>query len=1292
MPNRILKFLYHFAVYAIGISVLFAAIGVTIIRLLLPDIGMYRGEIEAWVSQYMDYPVAIRSLDARWEGWIPQLYLTDIELLNQEGTETITRFDNARISIAPIATLLQRQIVPRHLLVSGFDLSILRRPDGSIYLQGISLDERPYSADRKSELAEWLFRQNRIEINNGTVEWIDARHDQDPVPLKEVHILLRTDRNRIQLEGSARLPGIYGDRLNFAFDGYGNLMTSDWSGDLYLEGKNINPDNWYRQYRPFEFNISGGAADIRIWSIWDNAQLENLQGQLRYADFNASVGDKSLHINNLDYEFLGERKNDQDWRFRINLNDLMTEYGGWPESRLEITAEPVADGNNYKYSARFSYLKLEDLVPLLGNLSLLPERTRSVIKDMDMRGDLIDGEIHYQPEAATAQYFGYDIRFNKFSARSGENGVRIIELSGHTTGTLDNGIINFRDDTAKLHLPAVQNEAIPITAINGNLEWQRNADGFSIHSPLLSLTNSEITTRVTGTALFDQTASPFLDMVVEMGQADLEKLRTYVPYTPGFKMRPWMEKTVLGGNLISASALIRGYLSDFPYRESNGRFKLIANIDNGVYEYSDQWPIVDNLNTEVVINAMELSAHINQGKVYDATFDNGRVFIPDLFQKQKNIFVDGKVIGNIEDLKTFTGHSPLIEDINLRELNKALSDGHFTLNLDMEIPFKTPDAKPDISGNIEFDGVTLKSDISRIELNDLSGSIDFTGGSFSGSGLTATFNGRPVTLRADGSKVGEVSNTTITLSGEADNLFVADQIQYYLPESPLQKQLILDKLSGSLQWEATLQYHKPAGEQKLQRSIVLESDLKGMAIALPEPLGKIPGSEKPLRVFRRLDDSVPPVIQLTYGDDLSAELMLSVEDGISTLQDAHFHFGSGPKTSTSDGMYISGDINSLSVSEWWDFLQETDRNSAEQSELPLYIDLDIANLHLLSQHFSGVKLSIRDSNDTWILDTDSEAIAGRIILPDPVTRNTLASIDLERLHLQRIEQDRHTELNPHALPALRADIKDFRYDGKELGALELAASPSNEGMAFDTITFLKPGLTIHGEGKWASTGNTVRSSFSIEVHADKIDTMLKTFGYDVTTIKNGETNLLIQADWDGTPMQFSLEKLNGNISMQVRKGQLLNVEPAAGRLFGLLSVQALPRRLTLDFRDLFSKGLAFDIIEGNFVVTNGNAYTNDLFMRGPAVDVTISGRTGLSEKDYDQRVTVTPQVSESLPIAGAIFGPVGIGIGAIFYIAGEMFESLRTNIDSLLRYQYTITGSWEDPVVEKINPTQEASG
>ena len=140
MLSRFLKLSYHFAVYAVGVCVLLTAVAVTIGRLLLPDIGSYREEIQAWVSRNMGYPVVIHHLEASWEGWVPNLYLRDIDLMNRQGTAVITHFDSAQVSIAPLASLWQRSPVPGHLTVSGVRLWAVRQADGSLYFE-LELDD-----------------------------------------------------------------------------------------------------------------------------------------------------------------------------------------------------------------------------------------------------------------------------------------------------------------------------------------------------------------------------------------------------------------------------------------------------------------------------------------------------------------------------------------------------------------------------------------------------------------------------------------------------------------------------------------------------------------------------------------------------------------------------------------------------------------------------------------------------------------------------------------------------------------------------------------------------------------------------------------------------------------------------------------------------------------------------------------------------------------------------------------------------------------------------------------------
>ena len=121
---------------------------------------------------------------------------------------------------------------------------------------------------------------------------------------------------------------------------------------------------------------------------------------------------------------------------------------------------------------------------------------------------------------------------------------------------------------------------------------------------------------------------------------------------------------------------------------------------------------------------------------------------------------------------------------------------------------------------------------------------------------------------------------------------------------------------------------------------------------------------------------------------------------------------------------------------------------------------------------------------------------------------------------------------------------------------------------------------------------------------------------------------------------------------------------------------------------MFSKGLVFDSVTGDFSIETGDAFTNNLFLTGPSANIAISGRTGLSRQDYDQVVTVTPQVADSLPVASALFGPIGLGVGAVIFLASEVFDSIPKQIDKFLRYQYTITGSWDSPVIERYNQNE----
>ena len=229
-------------------------------------------------------------------------------------------------------------------------------------------------------------------------------------------------------------------------------------------------------------------------------------------------------------------------------------------------------------------------------------------------------------------------------------------------------------------------------------------------------------------------------------------------------------------------------------------------------------------------------------------------------------------------------------------------------------------------------------------------------------------------------------------------------------------------------------------------------------------------------------------------------------------------------------------------------------------------------------------------------------------------------------------------------------------------------------MRVDLLESKSNDLTLTGSGDWQGIGSAGLSSFKLRFSAQDLGRMLAGLGFS-GHVAGGQTLAEIDADWPGAPVEFALVRLHGRLKVWVGSGRFLELDPGAGRLFGLLSVRELPRRLALDFRDFFQTGMSFTEIRGNFSFDAGNAYTEGLKIKAPAADITVVGRTGLSARDYEQTALVSPKIGV-LPMVGAIAGgPAGAAAG---FIAQRVLEGERA-----LGANYKITGSWEKPQVIK---------
>lgn len=283
-------------------------------------------------------------------------------------------------------------------------------------------------------------------------------------------------------------------------------------------------------------------------------------------------------------------------------------------------------------------------------------------------------------------------------------------------------------------------------------------------------------------------------------------------------------------------------------------------------------------------------------------------------------------------------------------------------------------------------------------------------------------------------------------------------------------------------------------------------------------------------------------------------------------------------------------------------------------------------------------------------------------------------MDFDRLYLPK-PRGKPRRVDPDArrrYPNVEIHADHFIFGEWDLGSLDLEATSYVGRWSVDQLILDQPGLQISANGHWAygESGSTTRIKAGIR--SDDIGIALDKLSLP-PHIAESRATLDFALEWPGEPQGFVLSQLDGTYSAVAESGIFLNVDPGSGRLLGLFNVDAIRRRLSLDFSDIFSKGLAFDHIKAEGTIADGNLYSDNMFIAGPSALIEINGRTGLAAEDYDLRVVVAPHVGSQISMISALANPVA---GAMVFIAQKVFEK---QLAEMIQYQYDITGSWDAP-------------
>lgn len=1264
----------------LSIAVLIIVIGLmfSAARLLLPEAGQYRKEVAAWVGKELGQPVRIGALGASWHGWRPSVELRDLTVLDAAGEHVVLQCAAALIDLDVWASLRERQFEPGRLTVRGVRVALLRRADGGIGVMGLG-DNNPAGMDEQSEekLKQWLQRQDRLAIEDSSLQWRDPTAEGRTLEFTAVNLQLRNHNARHRLDGTVDLPEALGTHLEVALDVQGDLFTpASWQGQLFGRGAAIRLGEWWGKQPRFGVAAADGVADFQVWSDWRNG-VQQIEGDIhahslhvtRETESSAGVATAAAEpgqadIESLDGGFHWQRRNG-GWIVDVDNFSIARQGVPAPPAQLRVEyTEDQAAGRRVIRSA-YSELRVADIADLLLAARMVPADFRERLVALAPQGSLHDGYLSYESEPQQAPRFVLHTQFSGLAFQPAVTWPGAQGLTGAVTASGEQGVITLATQKAAVDFANLFRAPIPVEALAGKIYWRHDDSGLQVLARDVTARNEDVKLQL-GARLDVPPAggSPYLDMSSSFGEGNGEHVSRYLPA----KIMPpatvaWLDKAIVGGRVSGGTARIYGRLADFPFDKGQGLFEIRFNVADGILEYGAGWPRLEKIATEIAFRGRGFEAHAASAVSLASEVLQARVTIPDMTAQPAVLTVEGKAQGPTADAVRYVTQSPLHDKFGAY-LDDITVGGRSRLQLSLSLPLAKLPAR--VKGALQIAGGSLSFHEARVDFNHINGTLNFTERGLAARDIHADLLGQALTIAAKTKPDSTGPVTTFSALGTADTAALTKRFASAL----------VPYVGGSAAWRGELRI-----PPKSQGWVELEvgSSLQGVEVRLPSPLGKGADSVRNLLVQIPLPLKGEKPVHIRYGDIADTQLLLM--NGATGMEAVRGEVRFGPGTAVlpaQGGIRLVGSLPEFDQAQWRPILWPEAPN-APAAAVPLItqVDMELGALKLFGGQLDAVRLKMRRGDNAWDADLKSDQAAGRIRVPD--ADDAPLTMDMERLYWPRLKNKAgESPPDPRKIHPLRIDVKSFHYGDLDLGALHVKAGRDPAGLVFEELSALAPQQKLSATGRWEIANGQQQSSFAVVYDGEDVGNTLTALGF-AGMIQGGRTHTDIKLKWPGSPAAFALAKSTGSIGFEIKEGRLLDVEPGAGRILGLLSFQALPRRLVLDFSDLFQKGFAFDSLAGSFSIENGDAQTDNLRMEGPAARIEARGRVGLAAEDYDQRVTVIPNVSAGLPVAGALAG--GVGAGAALLL---MENVLKPGIDKITRVEYQVTGPWTNPAVERV--------
>jgi uncharacterized protein (TIGR02099 family) len=1309
---------------------------------IVPRIGEYRAQIQAQASKALGVPVRVGAISARSEGLIPTIELENVALLDAEGREAL-RLPRVVVAVSPRSLwnfgfeqlyierpeLDVRRTADGRILLAGLALSSSNPDDGGA------------AADWLFAQPELLIRGGTLRWTDELRAAPELALDDVDIVVRNGNWRhsLRIDATPPQAWGDRfSVIGVFRQPL---FTTHGGRWQ-EWNGQLYADFRRVDVSR-LRHHADVGITVSQGRGAVRSWVDVERGQLVGGVADVALADVNATLGAQLQPLVLPLVQGRGGgggRRLAGGLEFFTQKLQFTTQEGlRWPGGNVRVRHSAARKGA--KAQGEFQ-ADLLDLAALSGIADRVPlgDAVHQALRTYTPQGLVESLNAQWQGDLTAPQTYQARGRVTGLALAGapeapGKGEAAAIGVRGAAVDfdlTQQGGKAKLVVADGALVLPGVFEEPVlPLDRLSSSVAWQIDGERIAVQVTDTRFANADAQGEARATWHTSDPAQSrggarfpgVLDLSGSLSRADGTRVHRYLPLSIPPDARHYVRDSVVAGRASVVNFRVKGDLHDMPFNDPrHGEFRIAARVQDVTYAFVPRslqpagelpWPALTQLAGELVFERSSMQVKGASSRFAgsaDLRATKVEAQIPDLSHTVVAVSADTR--GPLPELLALMASSPLAA-MTGHALDKASGTGLADLRLRLSLPISEI-SKSRVQGSLQLAGNEVRITPDTPALSRARGTVQFSESGFTLAGVQARALGGDVRLEGGMRALpAGAPPSEALLQLRAQGTASAEGLRQ-APELGLLAQLAR-KATGSAPY--SFQFALRRGVPELQVS----SSLLGLALALPAPLGKPADSAMPVRFENQLTrESLVPGSVAARTAPLLDRLALEV-GGVGSVSYVRDLAGASPRVlrgaiamglapeesapMPERGVVGNVRLGDFDVDLWQSLLTGAPGQagassvpSALQDYLPTVLAARARSLTVQGRTLHDVLVGGGRDGLLWRANLDAQELNGYVEFRQPSGPEATAGRLYARLARLIVPQSAASQVEalldaqPGSLPSLDIAVDDFELRGRKLGRLEIEAQNrvldgAQREWRLGKFNLLMPEAVFTANGNWAALQATAAGASPgaqrrtvLNFRLDILDSgqLLGRIGM-ADVVRRGKGRMEGQVAWRGAPINPDYASMTGQINLNIEAGQFLKAEPGLAKLLGVLSLQSLPRRLTLDFRDVFSEGFAFDFVRGDLRIEQGVAMTNNLQMKGVNAAVLMEGRADIARETQELHVVVVPEINAmTASLVATAINPV-IGLGSFLaqvFLRGPLIEAATQ--------EFRVDGTWAEPQVTRI--------